>query len=269
MVMLAAVSAGLLLAGRRREGLAGAMFALPACIKVFPLVLAVYPLWRRRARMAAGMTAGLLSILVLLPAAALGPSRTASLYRSWTAAVLLPGLDAGTDRARDDELFGINATDNQSLLRVLHNMRQRTLPGSPGSPAEPSAATRTAVLLVGALLMAAILAAAGWRGEDTPRERALLVGMLLALGVIVSPVAHSYYAILAMPLVMGVTDAWLAGSLERPGRIAAVSAAVLLVGSGLAVGIVGGKTLWGPSFASLLALLAAGAACLRLPPRRA
>jgi hypothetical protein len=48
-----------------------------------------------------------------------------------------------------------------------------------------------------------------------------------------------------------------------------VSAAVLLVGSGLAVGIVGGKTLWGPSFASLLALLAAGAACLRLPPRRA
>jgi hypothetical protein len=93
--------------------------------------------------------------------------------------------------------------------------------------------------------------------------------MLLALGVIVSPVAHSYYAILAMPLVMGVTDAWLAGSLERPGRIAAVSAAVLLVGSGLAVGIVGGKTLWGPSFASLLALLAAGAACLRLPPRRA
>ena len=72
LVMLAGISLALYLARRNREIAAGTFLALPAAIKVFPIVLLAYPIWRRSARMALGYILGLLLFFALLPVATLG-----------------------------------------------------------------------------------------------------------------------------------------------------------------------------------------------------
>jgi hypothetical protein len=207
-VMLAAISLGLYLAGRGVRMTAGVLLSIPASIKLFPPLLLLYPIWRRNWRMAAGVLAGLALALGALPAVALGPARTAELYRTWFEVLAKPALGRGSDRSRGAELTNMSATDNQSLLAFVYNWQHFGTPRKERPP-EASTGERALTYGVGAMLIAAVLALFARRRQDSVVELMVRCGLLIGLGFLISPIVHNYYYILLMPLVTAVlADAW-------------------------------------------------------------
>ncbi len=214
-VMLAAVSFGLYLAARSKRFLAGLCLSFPAVLKMFPPFLLLYPLWRRQWRMAAGIGAGLVLALGAIPALALGPSRTMELYRTWTEVLAKPALGKGTDTSRAHELTGMTSTDNQSLLAFIHNWQHHGVPRVL-RPQEASRAARQAVYVSGVLMLLALGFVSGFRGRDSARELVILVGLLVALWLVVSPIVHNFYYFLLMPLIAGLLDRKLPARVTTP-----------------------------------------------------
>lgn len=201
LLLLVAMVAGVV---ARRSLRAGVLLAAAACIKIFPLYLVVYPVWRRDWRLLAGCAAGLLAGLVLIPVAVFGFPRTVAYYSELNSAVLEPAIVGGADRSRATELINPNATDSQSFQTTIHNTihwreqlslkrRLRTTRVSPW--------VRTAHWAVLTVLTIITLAAAGSpRNRDGFKEIALL-STLIILMVLGSPVCHLHYFAMALPLV--------------------------------------------------------------------
>ena len=212
-VMLAAMSFALYLAAAGREGRGGFWLSLPATMKLFPVLLLIYPVWRRRWRMMAGAAAGLVLALVILPAATLGPNRTIQLYQNWIEVLAKPALGQGTDTSRVRELTGMAGTDNQSLLAFIHNWRYHDVPRQQRPNEAPPVERHTAYAL-GGLLLLGVMLAIGARRQDTARELLIMAGMLIGVSLAVNPVSHNFYFLLLLPLV----TALLHRGLESPSR---------------------------------------------------
>jgi hypothetical protein len=215
---------------RGRRGLAGLWLAGAICLKVIPVLLLVYPLWRRDWRWLVGCAAGLVIGLGLIPAAVLGPQRTLDCYREWTDVLARPGLGTGDDHSRDKELIEVTSTDSQSFLAIWHNTLHldRTSRFAEFRTAAP--ATRLAHWLTGGVLTLLTLLALG-RREPADRESLLGIGALLLLMILISPVCHLHYFCLALPLVMGlIALAWdrQGGGAAAP-RLGAALATLLIV----------------------------------------
>src|SRR5262249_15559885 len=90
---------------------AGLWLAGAVCLKVFPLYLVVYPLWRRDWRFLAGLAGGLAMGLVLIPVAVLGMNRTGLYYSELTRAVFEPALIGGFDHSPAGAPYGPSAAD--------------------------------------------------------------------------------------------------------------------------------------------------------------
>jgi alpha-1,2-mannosyltransferase len=263
-LMLAAISLGLYLLARRQGLAAGLCLAFPATVKLFPPLILLYPLWRRRWRLALGVAAGLVVSLVIVPAVALGPKRTVELYQLWAEVLAKPALGQGADRSRARELTGMTATDNQSLLAFLHNWRHHDLPRAKRPP-QAAPVDRYAVYAAGLIMVAGIAVVSGWRRQDRPRELLLIAGLLLGTGLVVSPIVHNYYYLLLLPLVAALLDArgqsGAAGaSRSRWMQVLAVFMLVDLAARLPGIGFV--LRDWGFPLLSLLAVLVAGAVAL-------
>jgi hypothetical protein len=204
-VMLASIAFGLYLAAAGSELRAGLCLSFPAAIKLFPPLLLLYPIWRRRWRMTAGVVAGLVLTLAILPAVALGPKRTIELYDVWTQVLAKPALGQGTDISRAHELTGMAATDNQSLLAFIHNWRYHNLPRKQRPP-EAAPAERHAVYWIGGLMLLGVGLALGIRRKDSPQELLIIAGLLIGMAFVVSPIVHNYYYLLLLPLVAALLD---------------------------------------------------------------
>ncbi|MEI7436885.1 MAG: glycosyltransferase family 87 protein [bacterium] len=205
-VLLAAIAFALYFAVRGRHLAAGLCLIFPACVKLFPVLLGLWPLWRRHWAMLGGMLAGATLGLIVIPALAIGPARTVALYQEWVHVLLLPGLGASADDTRDRELTEMNSTDNQSLLAFFHNWSNygRTLEERGSHPAAPAA--RVAVAVSGALLLAAACWAARWRRHENARASYGFAGLLTGIMLLLSPVTHSFYLVLLIPLLMTLVD---------------------------------------------------------------
>jgi hypothetical protein len=196
---------GAILAGRSFA--AGWWLAGAICLKLFPLYLLVYPLWRRDRRLMASCALGLALGLVLIPAAFFGPAKALSYAQEWNQVLIQPALLGGADRSRAGELLDINATDNQSFVALIHRWRNlgETI-GVPrpsrSRPLEPWATT--AHWTIGLLLTAAALLAAGRRRRGSPIDEELFLGSLVIIMVLSSPVSHLHYFTLTVPLAMGL-----------------------------------------------------------------
>ena len=204
-LMLAVIALGLYLAAQGRDLTAGLCIAFPATIKLFPPLLLLYPIWRRRWRMTAGMVTGLVVCLAILPAAMLGPKRTVELYRVWIEVLAKPALGHGTDTSRARELTSMNATDNQSLLSAIHNWRYYHL-SRKQLPAEAAPWERQTAYAVGALMLAGVGLAARTRRQDSPREMLIIAGLLIGLAFVISPTVHNFYHLLMLPLVAALIE---------------------------------------------------------------
>jgi hypothetical protein len=203
--MLTIISAALYLASRGRTLVSGLCLAIPAAVKLFPPFLLLYPVWRRRWRMAAGVVLGLALGLVAVPAAVFGPRHAVEVYQTWFEVLAKPALGTGSDRSRAAELTDMSATDNQSLLAAIHNWQHLDTPRE-ARPGQCAPAARLAVYGIGALALAGIGFAAGWRRQDSSRDLLIFAGLLIGLALVVSPIVHNYYYLLLLPLVMALLD---------------------------------------------------------------
>ncbi|MBY0459267.1 MAG: glycosyltransferase 87 family protein, partial [Gemmataceae bacterium] len=178
--------------------------AAATCLKVIPALLVLYPLMRRDGRMLAHFGLGLVSGLVLVPLAALGPERTLSTARAFAANTLLPGLtsDGGKLAA---ELTNMTATDNQSLQAIIHNARH---PDRATRPATADVGTKLAHVGLSAALVGWTFVAAGRFPDPRRRVYALLAGLAIVM-VAATPVNHTHYMVLAVPAVLGLVHAEL------------------------------------------------------------
>ncbi len=196
--MIAAAMAGRSLA-------AGWWLAGAICLKLFPLYLLIYPLWRRDLRLSASCALGLLAGLIVIPLAFFGPARSIAYAREWNHVLIEPALLGGTDRSRAGELLDINATDNQSFVALIHGWRNldetirlpRLLRSRPLEPWAKPAHWALAILLTVLTLLAT-----RWRPRGSPIAEALFLGSLVIVMILASPVSHLHYFTLAVPLVM-------------------------------------------------------------------
>jgi hypothetical protein len=186
---------------RGRSMRAGLFLAGAACIKVYPLFLLLYPLWRRDGRFLAGAALGLALGLGLVPAVTLGPSRAVSYYAEYCRVTLMPGIGAGADRSRADELTKLRATDSQSLLAALHNGLH---PNRYLRPEDASPTLRRIQLATCALMTLVTLLAAGWRRPLAGPALPVFFGALILVMLLTAPVCHLHYFSLTLPLIMGL-----------------------------------------------------------------
>jgi hypothetical protein len=193
---------------RGRSLTAGLCLAGAICLKIYPAFLALVPLWRRDRRCLVGCALGLFVGLVLIPVAALGPAQTLVCYKEQYQVLIAPALGMGTDQSRAEELIQVPATDSQSFLATIHN----TLHLDPWTrPLHASAIVRKVHWLLGATFTLMTLLAARRHRTSTGAPVALFVGALTLIMLLLSPVCHTHYFLLAIPAFMGL----LAVSWER------------------------------------------------------
>jgi hypothetical protein len=198
LALLAGMAAATL---RGRAWQAGFWLAGAICIKVIPAFLLIFPLWRRDYRCLAGCAAGLIIGLLAIPVAVFGPERALAYNREFATKVILPGLGEGDDKSRADELFKMTATPSQSFLSVMHNTMY---PPWTARPTEAAPLVRAAHWGIGAFLTGMILWAAGWRRGTSAPAILLLLGCLILVMILISPVCHGHYFSMTVPLVLGL-----------------------------------------------------------------
>jgi len=239
---------------RGRSWRAGYWLAGAICLKVLPVFLLLFPLWRRDLRCLAGCALGLIAGLAVIPAAVLGPERALASFQTWSGSVILPAFGIGHDAARGQQLLEMTATHNQSLMAVFHN----TLHPDPATrPPQASPGVRRAHYVIGGLLTGLVLLAAGWRRQAGGPAPLLLLGALVLNMLLLSPAGHAHYLILLVPLIMAVlASIWERGPAPRSEAWAAVlvilnplaSAMPLLPGLGwlndVGIAMVAGILIW-------------------------
>ena len=178
---------------------AGLWLAGAVCIKLIPAFLLIYPLWRRDLRWLGGCAVGLVLCCVVLPVAALGPSRAWAYQRQWAEVVMLPGLGMGQDHTRESDLTGMAHVHSQSLVAVLHAFQY---PNRDLRPAHPSrAASVTALLAASVLVVLTLAAARRLRGGS---HAAVALGALVLVMLMLSPICHPHYFCHWLPLTAGL-----------------------------------------------------------------
>jgi len=199
---------------RGRRWQSGLWLAGAICLKVIPAFLLLFPVWRRDLRCLAGCALGLVVGLGLVPLAVFGPEQTLAYYAEWTTVLIRPGLGTGNDESRARELIDVTATDSQSFQAIFHNTMY---PDGETRPRTVAPEVRLAHWLTGGLLtLLTLLAARGQRG-DAPAQ-VLVLGNLVLIMILLSPVCHLHYFCLAVPLVMALLSvAWERKATLYPG----------------------------------------------------
>jgi hypothetical protein len=198
LLMCVCLAAAAALRGRRVWS--GIWLAAAACLKIYPAYLFLFPLWRRDLRGLAGCALGLAIGLFVVPAVRLGPVRTVELYRQQFDVLIRPALGMGDDQSRAKELIEATATDSQSFVTMIHNSLHLD---RATRPHVASPAVRRAHWLVGALFTVLTLAAVGRRALRGPQVPLFLGALTLGM-ILISPVCHTHYFVLLVPLVMGL-----------------------------------------------------------------
>ncbi len=259
-LMLAAASFALYLTSFGRNFKAGLWLAVPATVKLFPVLLFIYPIWRRRWSMIAGAATGLALTLVLVPAVAFGPSRSIELYKDWLQILVKPALGQGADKSLIHELTGMQSTDNQSLLAFVHSWRYHNL-SRDQRPPTAAAVERYIVYAAGLTLLLAAAAVFGPRRDDSPSDLLIMGGILMGLALIINPVTHNYYFLLLMPVISALAQHAMLDKSDRK--------TVFALGAFMLVDLIARLPRIGPwlrdagvPLLTVMALLAAGGAIL-------
>lgn len=219
LLLLALMLGGLLLLRRDREIWAGALFALATAIKVYPVVILPYLLWRRRWRAVAGLLVFLVALLVVVPGAIRGFHRNAAELNQWVQGMLL----SGSDRQFSLRSYAYG-WKNQSIYAVEHRLlRPIDAEADSDAPTDPivinvldlSRRGADVVFVVTCVLIGLGFVALMPPGDRrTPRSDAAEGCMLLLLVVLATPVARIYYFVWTLPAYIVLTR-WAAREPSR------------------------------------------------------
>ena len=224
---------------RERGALAGAALAVAVSFKVIPVFLAGYFVYKREWRVVAGGAAGLVVLLVLLPAATLGPTRALEMTSEWLEQQVAPVLRTAVPA----EQAGLGRTISGYSLRAV--VYQYTTPVVASRHYDekdlylnvtewPPERAELLYRVLGVLLVVASLAACGWRRADTADRRLLELSIFVALMIALSPVSRkAHFVTLAVPVAC-LAHAWVS---QRDRRVlwglVASFALLTMTGTGL------------------------------------
>src|SRR6187401_3079749 len=198
LVLLSLMLYGFWLLRDHRGWMAGSMFALAAAIKVFPVAVLPYLVWRRQWAAAAGMLVFIGVFLFVLPAPFRGFQHNASELKTWYQGMVGTSSEKGFGQ-RDEQNW---SWVNQSIIAVTHRLT-RPVNYNQDDPIKPprtmnlvDVSFKTAnwiVLAISFLVGAGFLAVMPTRERMTPRSTAEELGILFCLMTVASPLARQYY----------------------------------------------------------------------------
>jgi Glycosyltransferase family 87 len=176
---------------------AGAWLALAICIKVIPVYLLLYPLWKRDGRALLACGIGCIAGLILIPGLAFGPTRAVEHYATYGKVFFGPLLKVSDDHSLKEEILGVNATDSIGVKNALHNWMY---PDATHRPDDLATGAKAAYLLLSMVMTFLTL----WPRSDSTTRIAHVFGGLIVLMTIFSPVCHSHYLLFCLPVVMSL-----------------------------------------------------------------
>ncbi|AWM04598.2 glycosyltransferase family 87 protein [Bradyrhizobium amphicarpaeae] len=198
LVLLAMMLYGFWSLRHQRPWLAGFMFALAAAIKVFPIAVLPYLVWRRKWTAAAATVAFAGVLLYVVPAPIRGFERNAAELKIWYQGMVGTSSEKGFGQ-RDEQNW---SWVNQSLIAVTHRL-VRPINYNQDDPKKPPRTMniidvdyRTAnwiVLALSALLGLGFLAVMPRQARRTERSDAEELAILFCLITVASPLARQYY----------------------------------------------------------------------------
>jgi hypothetical protein len=178
--------------------MAGSMFALATAIKVFPVAVLPYLVWRRQWAAAASMLVFIGVFLFVLPAPFRGFERNAHELKTWYQGMVGTSSEKGFGQ-RDEQNW---SWVNQSIIAMTHRLT-RPINYNQEDPAKPVRTMnvvnldfKTANLMVLAISLliglgyVAVMPSAARRTERSDAEE---IGILFCLMTAATPLARQYY----------------------------------------------------------------------------
>jgi len=215
LLLLALMLAGLALLQSERPWSAGAMFALAASLKAFPVAILPYLLWRRRWRAAAAMVIGVGVLLLIVPAPFRGFERNLQEVRTWSEGMVLSANQDGFGQRLDENW----SWKNQSIVAVTHRFLRPLNAEVIGRDVKPIYVNilslgyqqaNLVLLAIAGLIGVGFCAVLPPERRRTLRSDAAEFALLLSLMTIASPIAYAYYFVwLLFPITVLVYRAAL------------------------------------------------------------
>jgi hypothetical protein len=198
LVLLAMMLYGFWLLQHERPWMAGGMFALATAIKVFPLAVFPYLLWRRHWAAAVSMVVLTGIFLFVVPAPVRGFQHNVDELKTWYQGMVGSSSAKGFGQ-RDEQNW---SWVNQSIIAVTHRLT-RPVNYNQDDPARPARYMnlfdvdfKTAnwiVVGISLLIGLGYLMVMPPRARRTARSDAEEIGILFCLMTVASPLARQYY----------------------------------------------------------------------------
>jgi Glycosyltransferase family 87 len=198
LVLLAMMLYGFWLLQHERPWMAGSMFALATAIKVFPLAVFPYLLWRRHWAAAASMVVLTGVFLFVVPAPVRGYQHNVAELKTWYQGMVGSSSEKGFGQ-RDEQNW---SWVNQSIIAMTHRLT-RPVNYNQDDPARPPRYMnlldldfKTAnwiVIAISLLIGLGYVAVMPSRARRTARSDAEEIGILFCLMTVASPLARQYY----------------------------------------------------------------------------
>ena len=236
LILLAMMLYGFWLLQHERPWMSGSMFALATAIKVFPVAVLPYLLWRRRWASAAGMVIFLGVFLFVVPAPVRGFQHNVSELKTWFQGMVGSSSEQGFGQRGEQNWSWVN----QSIIAVTHRLT-RPVNYNQDNPARPPAymnlldldfkTANWVVLAVSLAIGLGYIAVMPPRSRSTPLSDAEEIGILFCLMTVASPLARQYYFMwLFFPITVLIhRAAFDPRPAVRTGTWAALAATVLLM----------------------------------------
>ncbi len=200
LMLLAMMLYGFWLMQQARPWLGGSMFALATAIKVFPVAVLPYLVWRRQWAAAASMVVFTLVFLFVVPAPVRGFEHNVAELKTWYRGMVGASSEKGFGQ-RDEQNW---SWVNQSIIAMTHRLT-RPVNYNQDDPSKPVrtmnvvdisfGAANIVVLVVCAVLGLAFVLVMPREKRRTPRSDAEELGILFCLMTVASPLARQYYFI--------------------------------------------------------------------------
>jgi hypothetical protein len=178
--------------------MAGSLFALATAIKIFPVAVLPYLVWRRQWSALASMLVFLGVFLFVVPAPVRGFQHNLAELKTWYEGMVASSSEKGFGQ-RDEQNW---SWVNQSIIAVTHRLT-RPVNYNQDDPAKPVRtmnlvdisfkAANWIVLTVSLAIGLGFVAVMPARAKTTPRSNAEELGILFCLMTVASPLARQYY----------------------------------------------------------------------------
>jgi hypothetical protein len=236
LVLLAMMLYGFWSMRHARPWLAGSMFALAAAIKVFPVAVLPYLVWRRQWAAVASTAVFLVAFLFVVPAPVRGFQHNVAELKTWYQGMIASSSEKGFGQ-RDEQNW---SWVNQSIIAMTHRLT-RPINYNQEDPAKPPRtmnivdisyqAANGVVLVLSLLIGLGYIAVMPRYKCRTARSDAEEIGILFCLMTVASPLARQYYFMwLYFPLTVLIhRAAFDPRSAVRRWTWGAVAAVVLLM----------------------------------------